>query len=140
MSNRLEDSIGASGSRNVPGRYLVAWFIAVAALQSASRSLVADVVTLKSGGAVHGKIVSRTPAEVAIRTQTNALIVVERAAIKQIGLASSAIAPARSFARKSAAAPAGSRLRNPTAREQAWLGRVRKLANRLFSDDRARSQ
>jgi hypothetical protein len=124
----------------VCGRNRIAWLVAVAVIQSAPGFSVADVITLKSGGAVRGTIVARSPVDLAVRTQTDALIVVELDAIQQIGLASSAAVPKHTFARKSAMGSAHSGRRRPTAQEQAWLGRVRSLAGRLFSDDDARSR
>ena len=85
----------ACRSRSVPGRILVGWLVAIAAIHSAPRFSVADVITLKSGGAVRGKIVAHSPTDLAVRTQTDGLIVVERDAIKQIDLTSSVAAPRR---------------------------------------------
>lgn len=121
-------------------RILLTALLAVAGWQVTPRILMADVLSLKSGGAVSGKIVARSPVDVAVRTKTDALIVFERAATKELTSASSALSPKNSSPRNSAAASARSGKRRPTAQEQAWRERVRALAGRVLSDDGSRSR
>ena len=99
----------------------------------------AETVFLKSGGAVRGTVVaSPSSADVAVRTPSGGLIVLERGAIRPSG---SAVALAKSAAGRKGAAAAGRGGKSAlTAEQKAWLPRVRSLVGRLLSDDAARSR
>jgi hypothetical protein len=96
----------------------------------------ADEVTLKTGATVRGRATEvRLPDHsrvVEIQTSTGALIVLERDAVKQIKRGAAT-------AQKSAGKPTSNKPRL-TAKEQAWMTKVRLLAAHLLSDDRERSR
>jgi hypothetical protein len=99
----------------------------------------AETVFLKSGGAVRGTVVaSPASGDVAVRTPSGGLIVLERGAIRPSG---SAVALAKRAAGRKGAATAGRAGKSAlTAEQKAWLLRVRSLVGRLLSDDPARSR
>ena len=96
----------------------------------------ADEVTLKSGATVRGRATEvRLPDHsrvVEIQTSTGGLIVLERDAVKQIKRGAAT-------AQKPAGKPTSNKS-HLTAKEQAWMTKVRSLATQLSSDDRERSR
>jgi hypothetical protein len=95
-------------------------------------SLLADSVTLTSGGTVHGNLVPASATNgvksVALVTTSGALLVIDKDEVTQ--LKHGGDAGLKAHAAKSAAK------KQPTAAEKAWLTRVRTLLKRLESDDR----
>ncbi len=94
-------------------------------------SLLADSVTLTSGGTVHGNLVPapRTNGvkSVALVTTSGALLVIDKDEVKQVKHGGDAN-------QKATAAKTGAK-KQPSPAERAWTARVRTLLNRLTSDD-----
>ena len=93
-------------------------------------SVTADVVTLKGGGVVRGKVVASAPAgaskTVAVRTQTGALIVFNQQSIQHVTRGTTPAPPAaKGKAKKSPLTP----------QETAWFPKIRRLLDRLFDGD-----
>jgi hypothetical protein len=113
----------------------VAGLAAVSLLQAA-KPATADSVKLQNGGAVAGSVTTGTK-QISVRTATGALIVFERAAVKQVvrGHAS----PKSSPTVTKTSSRSSSKLAL-TAAEDNWVPRVRGLASRLFGGDREKSR
>jgi len=104
----------------------------LAVLLAAGSPAFADVVTLNSGGTVHGNLLtpaaSNSSKSVAVLTTNGTLIVFERDGVQQVKRGADP-------AQKAAAAKSGAK-KQLTAAEKAWIPKVRKLVDRLFSPDR----
>jgi hypothetical protein len=98
--------------------------------------LRADNVKLDGGASLNGSVTTGSKA-VSVRTSSGAVIVFERAAVKQVmhGHTSST-----KTASNSAIANAHSKKPRLTSEEDAWMPKVRGLVSRLSGGDRARSQ
>jgi len=94
-------------------------------------SLLADSVTLTSGGTVHGNLVPAPSTNgvksVALVTTSGALLVIDKDEVKQVKHGGDAN-------QKATAAKTGAK-KQPSPAERAWTARVRTLLNRLTSDD-----
>jgi len=109
-----------------------AWGVFVSVLVVALAAVQADTVTLKSGGAVSGKLVTVPAASggknVAMRTSTGGLIVLERESIRQVKHGAAA-------ARNTSSVASGSARARLTPAEQAWVPKIRSLAAQVFEGD-----
>jgi hypothetical protein len=102
-------------------RRAAAWSAWVCLLNLAAGPLSADIVTLKRGPAVHGKVVtSHDPNAVTLQTAKGALIVFDRADVKSVQRAQSAAA-----AKKTQLTP----------QEKAWMAKVHSLVERANGPD-----
>jgi hypothetical protein len=110
--------------------------LAAVSLLQAAKPATADSVKLQSGGAVAGSVTTGTK-QISVRTATGALIVFERAAVKQVvrGHAS----PKSSPTVTKTSSRSSSKLAL-TAAEDNWVPRVRGLVSRLFGGDREKSR
>ncbi len=110
--------------------------VTAASLLQAAKTLPADSVKLQNGGAVAGSVTTGTK-QISVRTATGALIVFERAAVKQVvrGHAS----PKSSPTVTKTSSRSSSKLAL-TAAEDNWVPRVRGLVSRLFGGDREKSR
>jgi hypothetical protein len=93
----------------------------------------ADIVTLNSGGVIHGHLIgySSTSKSIAVRTSSGALMVFDRDAVKDVKRgADPAAAGAKPVSKKS-------RL---TAEEEAWMPKIRSLVARLTGASRDQSR
>jgi hypothetical protein len=110
--------------------------LAAASVLQAAKPVSADSVKLQSGGAVAGSVTTGTK-QISVRTATGALIVFERAAVKQVvrGHAS----PKSSPTVTKTSSRSSSKLAL-TAAEDNWVPRVRGLVSRLFGGDREKSR
>ena len=100
----------------------------------------ADVVTLKGGGSVHGKVMTSSGSRartVTVKTSTGTSIVFDRAAVEQIMHGPNALPkpPAKSPPGK----PASARP-HLTPAQESWIPKVRSLVTRLFDQDRDKSR
>jgi len=111
--------------------------LTAASVLQAAKPLPADSVKLQNGGAVAGSVTTGTK-QVSVRTATGALIVFERAAVKQVvrGHAS----PKSSTTVTSTSSRSSSKKLALTAAEDNWVPRVRGLVSRLFGGDREKSR
>jgi hypothetical protein len=102
----------------------------------AAGPLCADSVKLNGGGSLNGSVTTGSKA-VSVRTSSGAVVVFDRAVVKQVthGRTSSA-----KTASNSSIANAHSKKPRLTPEEEAWMPKVRGLASRLCGGDRARSQ
>lgn len=111
-------------------RRAAAWSAWVCLLGLAADPLSADIVTLKRGPAVHGKVVtSHDPNAVTLQTAKGALIVFDRADVKSVQRAQSAVAA------KKPAATAAAKKPQLTPQEKAWMAKVHSLVERANGSD-----
>jgi HEAT repeat protein len=104
-----------------------AWSVWACFFCLAAGPLSADTVTLKSGGAVHGKVVkSQDPNAVALLTVKGSLIIFDRSDIK-------GVQRGQNTAQKSPANAAKKTQLSP--QEKAWMAKVRSLLERANSGD-----
>ncbi len=97
------------------------WSAWACLLGFAASPLAADIVTLKRGAAVHGKVVtSRDPNEVTLQTAKGPLIVFDRADVKSVQRAQSAAATKKP---------------QLTPQEKAWMAKVHSLVERANGPD-----
>jgi hypothetical protein len=105
-----------------------AWSAGACLLCFAADPVWADTVTLKAGGAVHGKVVtSHAPNSVALETAKGGLIVFNRVDVKSVQRAQNTAAkPAAIGAAKNA---------QLTPQEKAWMSKIRLLVERANGPD-----
>jgi HEAT repeats len=115
-----------------------AWSAWVCLLGLAADPLSADVVTLKQGGAVQGKVVtSRDPNAVALQTAKGALIVFDRSDVKSVQRGQNTAqktaqkTPAKSPPKK----PAAAKKQQLTPQEKTWMAKVHSLIERANGSD-----
>jgi hypothetical protein len=114
-----------------------AWSAWACLLALAADPLFADVITLKHGGAVQGRVVtSRDPNAVALQTAKGSLIVFDRGDVKSVQRAQNTAqkTPAKSPPKKPAANGVAKKPQL-TPQEKAWVGKVRSLVERASSSD-----
>jgi hypothetical protein len=114
-----------------------AWLVWACLLSLAAHPLSADTVTLKHGGAVHGKVVTaHEPNAVALQSAKGSLIVFNRSDVKNVqrGQNTAQKSAANSAAKKSAASSAAKRSQL-TPKEKAWMAKVRLLVERANGED-----
>jgi hypothetical protein len=111
--------------------------VTAASLLQAAKPLAADSVKLQNGGTVAGSVTTGTK-QVSVRTATGALIVFERAAVKQVVRGHSP--PKSSPTVASTSSRASSKKLLLTAAEDNWVPRVHGLVSRLFGGDREKSR
>ncbi len=111
--------------------------LTVASVLQAAKPLPADSVKLQNGGAVAGSVTTGTK-QVSVRTATGALIVFERAAVKQV--VRGHVPPKSSTTVTATSSRSGSKKLLLTAAEDNWVPHVRGLVSRLFGGDREKSR
>jgi hypothetical protein len=117
-------------------RRWVAVFVAAAALLWANR-LAADGVKLDGGGSLSGSVLSSAKS-VSVRTSSGALVVFDRAAVKQVVHGRGPAA--KSGGSKMANANAQPKRRKLSAEEEAWMPKVHTLVSRRFGGDHERAR
>jgi hypothetical protein len=136
-----------------------AWLTACSAVLLAAPVSSADVIRLKSGRTIRGKIVAdQSVTGVAVRIETGALIVFARNEIEQTAPSRKSAVAAGPSQRRAVAnrairedsprpaalhprpKPTGRGRQSLTPEEKAWFPRVRSLGNRLVSDEPAQSR
>ncbi len=111
--------------------------LTAASVLQAAKLLPADSVKLQNGGAVAGSVTTGTK-QVSVRTATGALIVFERAAVKQV--VHGHAPPKSSMTLTTTSTRSSSKKVLLTAAEDNWVPRVRGLVSRLFGGDREKSR
>jgi HEAT repeats len=107
-----------------------AWLASACLLCRAANSASADIVTLKHGGAVQGKVVtSHDPHAVALQSVKGALIVFDRSDVKSVQRVPSVVAT------KKPAASSAAKKQQLTPQEKAWMSKVHSLVERANSPD-----
>lgn len=112
---------------------------ALAVLWLAAGTLRGDIVTLNSGGTVHGNATSSRGAKtVSVHTSVGALLIFEKEAVKTVKHGAD---PPQKVTGKTAVAKTGSAKVSAakphlTPEEEAWMPKIRSLVARLFGSDR----
>ncbi len=118
-------------------RWATALF-AGAALLASAKLLPADSVKLDAGGSLNGSVTTGSK-WVSVRTSTGAVIVFDRAAVKQVAHGH-VLAAKTGSSSTNAAAKAQAKKGKLTAEEEAWLPKIRARVSRVYAGDRSRSQ
>jgi hypothetical protein len=116
------------------------WIGYVLILVLSAATSPADVVTLKGGGSVHGKVMTSSSSRVrtvTVKTSAGALIVFDRAAVEQIKHGPNALPKTSANSSPSKTASAKPRF---TAAQEAWMPKIRSPFTRLFDQDRDKSR
>jgi hypothetical protein len=110
--------------------------VAGAALFVSGVPLVADNVKLDGGGSLSGSVTTGSKT-VAVRTKTGALIVFDRAEVKEVirgGALAQKTNPAKPTAKPE------SKKRKLTSEEEAWMPKIRTLVARFYRDQREKAR
>jgi hypothetical protein len=112
------------------------WPVLLSVLMASSSAVSADVVTLNSGGTVHGSVVASHSGSgannVAVRTSSGALFVFERDSVKHLVRGGNS-------AGRTAAAKAGSAKARLSPAQERWMPKVRSLVARWLGSNRDQS-
>jgi hypothetical protein len=100
--------------------------------------LPADSVKLNGGGALNGSVTTSAKS-IAVRTPSGAVIVFDRGDVMQVthGKASVSMTASKSANSTTKSQP---KKRKLTAKEDAWMSKVRQLVGRLYAADREKSR
>jgi hypothetical protein len=115
------------------------WVGALAVLWLAAGPLRGDVVTLNSGGTVHGNVTSSNGTKtVSVHTSAGALLIFEKEAVKTVkhGADPSQKGTGKTAVGKTGAAKTSAAKPHLTPEEEAWMPKIRSLVARLFESDR----
>jgi hypothetical protein len=107
-----------------------------AALLLNAGALYADNVKLDGGGSLSGSVTTGSKA-VSVRTSSGAVVVFDRAEVKQVTHGHTQAAKTGSNTASNKTPP---KKRKLTAEEEAWMPKIRALVSRLRGGDRAKSQ
>jgi hypothetical protein len=118
---------------------LASALVAGAALFVSGVPLIADNVKLDGGGSLSGSVTTGSKT-VAVRTKTGALIVFDRAEVKQVTRGHAGPPKTGNTAVGGAAKTQPPKKRKLTDEEDAWMPKVHGLVSRLYGHDREKSQ